>query len=149
MSIKVKSTFRGNATLKLKLEDNGINYDIILTAGKYIRSDYSVCTESSEYIGSTVQWVRWYRGFVINVDMDSPKTKTPTYESVVTLVEQLEVEVMWMDAIIDTSIDRGIDDAPLEQYEFPTLSEIVNFVHDITQKQIDTRNELRALGIIL
>lgn len=143
MSIKVTGALRGYTSLKLLLEDNDIKCDILMCPAENIRPEYNV------YSDSCVQWGRLYRGFGISVDMDIPNTETPTYESVVTLVEQLEVEVMWIDAIIDTSIDRGIDDAPSDQYEFPTLSEIVNFVHDITQKQNDNRNELRALGIIV
>lgn len=143
MSIKVTSTFRGCDCMRVSVVDNDIKYDILLALANYRRPDYGV------YSDDAVHWDRWYRGFGINVWMNLPESETPTYESVVTLVEQLEVEVMWMDAIIDTSIDRGIDDAPLDQYEFPTLSEIVNYVHEITQKQIDNRNELRALGIIV
>ena len=143
MSIKVTSTFRGRTALIVCMVDNELKYKIILCPSEYRRPDYCVYTDYN------VQWERWYRGFVIQVCIYLPKTETPTYESVVTLVEQLDVEVMWIDAIIDTSIDKGIDDAPSDQYEFPTLSEIVNYVHDITQKQIDNRNELRALGIIV
>lgn len=149
MSIKVIESRRDIFdSLKLKLEDNGIKYDITLAVSTYIHSDCSVCV-GNKYIESSVEWVRWYRGFVIIAESLIPDTPTPTYESVVTLVEQLDVEVMWMDAIIDMSIDKGIDDAPSDQYEFPTLSEIVNYAHDITQQRIDTLNELRALGIIV
>ena len=147
MSIKVTGAFRDRDSLKLRLKDNDIIYDIMLYP--YPTEDISPNYNVDTNVDGFIEWERLYRGFAMLVDMDIPDTSTPTYESVVTLVEQLEVEVMWMDAIIDTSIDRGIDDAPPDQYEFPTLSEIVNFVHDITQKQIDTRNELRALGIIL
>lgn len=144
MSFKVNEVKRNGSRFCMLLEDNDIKYRIFMdTCSQPIHSTYGT------NVGYSVHWSRWYRGFVIMVDMDIPKTKTPTYESVVTLVEQLEVEVMWMDAIIDTSIDRGIDDAPLDQYDFPTLSDIVNYVHYITQKQIDIRNELRALGIIV
>lgn len=144
MSIKVNEVKRNGSRFCMLLEDNDIKYRIFMdTCSRPIPSTYG------SNVGYSVHWSRWYREFVIFVDMEMPKALTPTYESVVTLVEQLEVEVMWMDAIIDTSIDRGIDDAPPDQYEFPTLSEIVNFVHYITQKQIDNRNELRALGIIV
>ena len=131
-------------TLVMKLECDDIEYDIILRASCF-RRPTNYCVDSDV----CVNWNRRYRGFDIQVVMEIPDAETTTYESVVTLVEQLEVEVMWMDAIIDTSIDKGIDDAPSEQYEFPTLSEIVNFVNDITQNQIDNLNELRALGIIV
>ena len=145
MSIKVTEAIRDRDSLKLRLYDNDIIYDIMVYLTEYHSPIYNVDTNVDGFI----EWERWYRGFSMTVTMDTPETETPTYESVVTLVEQLDVEVMWMDAIIDTSIDKGIDDAPLDQYEFPTLSEIVNFVHEITQKQIDNRNELRALGIIV
>lgn len=145
MSIKVTEAIRDWNSLKLRLKDNDIIYDIMLYPTEDISPNYNVDTNVDGFI----EWERLYRGFAMLVDMDIPDTSTPTYESVVTLVEQLEDEVMWMDAIIDTSIDRGIDDGPLDQYEFPTLSEIVNFVHDMTQKQIDNRNKLRALGIIV
>lgn len=144
MSIKVNEVKRNGSRLTILLEDNDLKYRIFMDiCSRPFPSTYGA------NVGYSVRWSRLYRGFVIFVDMDLPATKTPTYESVVTLVEQLEVEVMWIDAIIDTSIDRGIDDAPSDQYEFPTLSEIVNYVHYITQKQIDNRNELRALGIIV
>lgn len=143
MSLKVTSTFRGGTALRVCGVDNELKYEIIMCPAEYRRPDYCVYTDYN------VQWERWYRGFVIQVWIYLPKNETPTYESVVTLVEQLDVEVMWTDAIIDTSIDKGIDDAPSDQYEFPTLSEIVNYAHDITQQRIDTLNELRALGIIV
>lgn len=147
MSIKVIESKRDNTRMILKLEDNDLQFNIILGVGNQISSNYEVYLNNSKY--SSVEWVRYYRGFVIIPEMFLPETKLPTYESVVTLVEQLDVEVMWIDAIIDTSIDKGIDDAPSDHYEFPTLSEIVNYVHDMTQMQIDTRNVLRELGIIV
>ena len=140
MSIKVIESQRLGDSFNMTFVKNDIKYNVFLSP---IDSKLTAFTLNT---ADCLQWVRLYRGYIIQSLAYLPDIKSTPDESVYYFWEHYKDEVTLIDAGIDTAIDKGIADAPLDLYLYPSFEVIVNYVHDNTHKHNVNPNHLTIMS---